>query len=463
MGGSRFATGPDPLYTPRMPPAIYETVKERCRDVLSELFERVGSPIEGPGKRDHGDIDMLVAVPKGAMASALAGKDESSDETADEENSPSNNDEISNAWDIIAAALGAVRMAKEQDRAANLAVPWPDDLEPEHDDDHGADDPGTTAAKKHIQVDVRICASVEELDWMLFKHAHGDIWNLLGSTIRPYGLTIDETALSIRVPEIERSNKRLARVELSRDPAAVLAFLGLRRDGFWDRPFASLDAMFEYAATCRLFWVRPPAAAAAAADSSPGDPPTTTARLAGLVGSDEGRAGLKANDRKRMATRPAFRAWQDEFIPACRAAGRFAPDPPSLTADEVAARVRTDAFAAFPGVREVFEARRDEFVAGRQREDITKAIRTAVPRDLDPWLRGRTVSALKKIVLLGDDEDGFGVAPDFAVRDDRGFWDVEKVVGWVGDHWEDVLGTQITVAAAAAAEDKDGRCLARRE
>ncbi len=61
----------------------------------------------------------------------------------------------------------------------------------------------------------------------LFKHAHGDIWNLLGSTIRPFGLTVDEDALWLRIPEIEKFDRKKAKIRLTSDPVEVIRFLGL--------------------------------------------------------------------------------------------------------------------------------------------------------------------------------------------------------------------------------------------
>jgi hypothetical protein len=59
----------------------------------------------------------------------------------------------------------------------------------------------------------------------LFKHAHGDLWNLIGSTIRPFGFTVDEEALWVRIPEIEKFNKKRAKVLLTRNPAETVHFL----------------------------------------------------------------------------------------------------------------------------------------------------------------------------------------------------------------------------------------------
>ncbi|EEY20163.1 predicted protein [Verticillium alfalfae VaMs.102] len=65
MGGSAFASGENPLYTPRMPSHVYELVKSRCKSALRDLYIYVASPIDGPAKRDYGDVDVLMTCARG--------------------------------------------------------------------------------------------------------------------------------------------------------------------------------------------------------------------------------------------------------------------------------------------------------------------------------------------------------------------------------------------------------------
>lgn len=64
MGGQAFSKGLNALYTPRMPPAVYRYVRDRCHALLRTLFVVVATPIEGPGKSDYGDIDIFVTMRK---------------------------------------------------------------------------------------------------------------------------------------------------------------------------------------------------------------------------------------------------------------------------------------------------------------------------------------------------------------------------------------------------------------
>lgn len=269
MGGLAFTSGKYALYTPRMPKAVYEVTKARCQEILRGLYHHVESPVDGPGKADFGDIDIFLASP---TPEASAGD---------------------YAVDIISKALGAehtiVEGSSESITASgSFAIPWPSD---ETNNGEGAD-------KKHIQVDVRVCESEDKLRWMLFKHGHGDLWQIVGSQIRPYGLTVDDSALWLRIPEIEESNKKLAKIFLTSNPPKVLDFFGLPMEGYWDQPFPSADDMFDYIASYRLMYIAPTA-------------PEPDAK------------SLKSNDRRRMKQRPIFKKWMDEFVPECRRLGQF--------------------------------------------------------------------------------------------------------------------------------------------
>lgn len=320
---------------------------------------------------------------------------------------------------------------------ATLAIPWPEDfssgdvepktknscldrLKGEQQDDEDQEKPTHDLTPRFIQVDVHICETLEKLQWMLFKHAHGDLWNLLGSTIRRFGLTIDEVGLYVRIPEIEKRDKKRAKVLLSEDPGEILRFLGLRFDGRqWEEPFASDEDIFEYAATCRLFWVTPPDVGAEG-----GDEDLTEAALA---------RKLKSNDRRRMSYRPIFRKWIEEFIPACRASGRFASPP--LTRDEV----RQDVFEYFPGVQSIYDSTLTEWRVQRQREELWKAvIKPVVPDDVGPERRSCCLSALKKIILDANDSfDGILALPN--LKDKDGLFDEDAVRVWVGENWQRVM------------------------
>lgn len=423
MGGSAFSSRGIPLSTPRMPPAVYREVRDRCHAVLREHFLCVASPIEGPAKEDHGDVDILVALEKPMIFPAAP-----ADQVERE------------GKDVLAAireSLGAEYMIIEPgDQSANLAIPWPEHLPLSSDTPTpttiGIPLDGGQGQKQqgqqqrlHIQVDVRICPTVAQLQWALFKHAHGDFWNLVGTTIRPLGLTVDEDALWLRIPEIEEFNRNRSKVRLTADPAATLDFLGFdAAAASWEEPFASVRDLFEYVASCRWFWVAPDA---------PGD---------------EGEAHkkkLKANDRRRMKFRPIFRAWVEEFLPKCRAEGRYLVEDPPEAKERTRRLVREEALARF-GVRAEYDGRLHAWRAERQRDEIRRsAIKAGVPTEgLDPAYRSCLVRALRRI-LLPDEEDGgagarpdLGIVPAAPVRLPDGLYDVAAARDFVNARWEDV-------------------------
>ncbi|KAH7127596.1 hypothetical protein EDB81DRAFT_809620 [Dactylonectria macrodidyma] len=411
MGGSAFTTGrSQPLPTPRMPRDVYDAVKTRCLAILQEHYLCVASPIDGPGKKDFGDVDILLAWPLKPSAS----KQE--------------------AFKTIAEALEATDtiVDKGKDVSGHLALPWPPQLYPASNDlQHQEPNDG----QLFIQVDVRVCDSLEYFQWMLFKHAHGDIWNLLGTTIRPYGLSVDENSLWLRIPEIEAFNRHRAKIFLTNDPVEILQFLGLPIENFWTDTFEDLDAMYEYVARCRLFWVSP-------IDPENGGPST---------GLEQDRKKLKANDRKRMNQRPGFRKWVEEFKPRCREEGRFLIKPTTRE------QVTQEAFEGFH-VQGEFESRRQEFLLEKNKEMIwTKAIKGSIP-DADPsnqreiLYRSCLVKALKRVILEGDDR--YGVLPEESLMDKNGFYVTEDVVKFIALHQDTIGRAAMDINQAAFEEHK---------
>lgn len=373
-----------------MPPAIYQAVKQQCYQALHRLYHSVASPIDGPGKVDYGDIDFLVAGPK------YTGTMESKREVA------------------IQAALGA-EFARVEGAESHYAVAWPQGE---------ASEDLSLAAKRYIQVDVSICASQQKLEWMLFKHAHGDVWSILGSVIRPFGLTVDDQALWLRIPEIEKSNRNRAKVLLTSEPNAILDFLGLPVARFWGEPFSSYGEMYEYAAQCNLFRVHQPTDA-----SIPGDDTT------GENATGGGKQGLNTSDRKRMNLRPAFRGWYDDFLPRCQAEGRYMGEVPSR--DEV----RLRAFE-LSGIEEQYQERLDEYKKEQQViyiwNDVIKGTFPATDSssDLHKQYRGCLVKALKKIILEDDRTFGIAPGPDSPMRDGHGFFILENVTDFISRYHE---------------------------
>jgi hypothetical protein len=437
-----------------MSPAVYKEVRDRCHAALRKLFLCVASPIEGPAKKDYGDVDILVALEKRMVFPPTP-----ADQTKLEG---------SEILALIQEALGAEHMIMEKGNcSANLAIPWPVDLlagpdADDNDDDlimlSGAPDaandddvivlstardsihdpkqkkeerlrqPDQQQQKLYIQVDVGICTSVRQLQWSLFKHAHGDLWNMVGTTIRPLGLTIDEQGLWIRIPEIEAAHRNRSKVLLTSEPTAILDFLGLDASGTqWEEPFGSADELFEYVASCRWFWV--------ARES-----PELTAD--GVI---EHKKQLKSNDRQRMRSRPVYRRWVEEFLPKCRAEGRSLVDNSEETKIQMRSIVHEEAFAHFEGVRAEYDARLRAWLVEQQNDEIWRTvIKGGVPQDLENEHRSCLVRALRKAFLPADPDEQphpcrSVMAASMPTRLPSGLYDIQAVRDFIKDNLE-VLG-----------------------
>lgn len=175
MGGKVFSAGHNPLYTPRMVPAVYEHVKKQCISALTPLFSRVESPVEAPEKASFGDIDILASL-EGSNFPTRASTDPS-------------------VWTRVQEVLGGVRSHHEARTGAdgnkiidskNFAIPWPTDLSADecaaqilaeadqsaatvtsegHVQGNEARETGSHPKARYIQVDVNLCGSNEEFDW----------------------------------------------------------------------------------------------------------------------------------------------------------------------------------------------------------------------------------------------------------------------------------------------------------
>jgi hypothetical protein len=395
MGGLAFASGPNPLSTPRMPLAVYEAVKNRCHEILKRYYTHVATPIEAPGKKDYGDVDFLVAGPTllchGSNIAATLGK-----------------------------ALGTEHsISGKGSSTISFALPWPKGVEGEATaSDQG---PEEGSADRFVQVDVNVCHGKDEWEWELFHHAHGDLWNILGSTIRKHGLTVNNIGLYLRIEEIELIDRKKSMILLTKQPSEVLSFLGMDEAQWW-RQFESPQAMYEYAATCRYFW----------ADDE-------------VKEIDEDKKALKHNDRKRMNLRPVFRKWVEEFIPECRASGMYNRQPP------LREQVRADAFERF-GVKDEYDQRLVAWRRERQTEEVWRdVIKAGLPTEDVAWdLRAAAIRGLKAIIIEGDLSDG--VVPPKPLKTADGFYDMEVVVEFVRDYWQHVGTIQIEKQNARAAE-----------
>lgn len=212
----------------------------------------------------------------------------------------------------------------------------------------------------------------------------------------------------------------MSKVQLTTDPADILHFFGMKVEGYWEKPFNSVDELIEYATSCRFFQVQ---------EAPEGDPDE-----AGTIGGEEGRKKLKANDRRRMGQREVYRRWINEYIPSLRAQGKFLRRSGHTSIAEARAAVRDEAFARFH-VGPEYHVRLREFRLKRDSEQMKAFIKELIPTDMDPHRRSCLVSAMIKILM--EDDTSFGPVP-VGHRDAEGFYNKEVARSFIQSNMAEV-------------------------
>jgi hypothetical protein len=418
MGGQAFAHLSPPLPTPRIPPEIYTQVLTTTHTLLQHHFEVVRSALEAPEKETYGDIDILVFEPK--------------------PNSPLNGVTFSpQVATLLGNIIGTKHCILEKGgHTMNFAIPWPQ-----------SPNSRERIEARFVQIDIKICPTLKMLEWELFHGAHGDLWNILGSTIRKFGLTVNNLGMHLRIPEIELKDRKKSMILLTDEPNTILNFLGLDEEKWW-KEFGSREEMFEYAAGCRMFWVKDLEEEDEDEESGKG-----REEIEGQEGGVEGKKKLKHNDRQRMAKRPIFREWMDEFIPKCRAEGRFTD---SSNGNVTREQIRDEAFAHFdPTIKTTYETRLREWKLATHTDELWRLdLKGSVPEDIDPQFRAASIRTLKAVIMEGETFEGKEV-PEVARNEEvsdsdtfnqsgrllttdflQGFWDADKVRAWVKENWQ---------------------------
>ncbi|CAE7023650.1 hypothetical protein PTNB73_02184 [Pyrenophora teres f. teres] len=214
MGGRAFKS----LHCPRIPPAEYVQVKEQVMAALRTLFVHVVVPTEIPDKTDYGDVDFLVCGPHYSAG-------------------PHTIDSF--PWDTSVRCIKAL-LDTEHGRRGFLTKDCMYFAVRSGEGDH------------FIQVDVKVCFRPEMFHWVHFELNYASNSKIIGSMIKPLGLTIDPEGLHIRVKEIEESNFPGSMVFVSKDPKDVLRIVRLDRR-ILNGGFKSQVELYEYLASSWLF------------------------------------------------------------------------------------------------------------------------------------------------------------------------------------------------------------------
>lgn len=139
---------------------------------------------------------------------------------------------------------------RQRRKRAGIPVTPPEWAEPEQAATAERDD-------RFVQVNIRICPSLESLEWLLFRHSHEDLWTILNQTMHEYHLLVDHVGLWLQHPDVLYERQPLTKVLLTSEPVRCLQFLGLPVKRYFEGPFIDIDEMFEYMALCEEFQVLP--------------------------------------------------------------------------------------------------------------------------------------------------------------------------------------------------------------
>lgn len=208
MGGQAFLkpgkNGEPALNIPRMSSSTYKHLRDEYLQKAAGLYAKVICPREAPEKVDHGDIDILVST----MLPSASEAD-------------------------LQATFNASRTFNNGE-VRSFAIPCAV--------------PGETCPT-HAQLDIHTCG--DNIDWLAFMHAYGDVWTILGALIRDSGFTPTNKGLHVRLAELEATDRKASMIWLSKDPSDIMQFLGLDAK-IYDNGFGTEQQLFEWITGCRL-------------------------------------------------------------------------------------------------------------------------------------------------------------------------------------------------------------------
>ncbi|KAI6122495.1 hypothetical protein EDD16DRAFT_765749 [Pisolithus croceorrhizus] len=219
MGGKAFSNDLPSGSFPRLPSRLYQDLKDRLTPLLRTIYTLVEVPPETPGKKDHGDIDFVVAQPIRENGDDMATK--------------------------VGQVLGAVKSVEmDGNRTSNYA------LELNQEDcmllaSNGLQSP-LPIQKIYLQVDVRVCLDAEEWELLKVMHGYGDLGIIIASIARCHNLILGTKGLKVSSPPPDPA------IYLSKSPHAILEYMGLSMDR-WKEGFTTVEETFIFASTSRFF------------------------------------------------------------------------------------------------------------------------------------------------------------------------------------------------------------------
>ena len=366
MGGQAFArlgpNGATPLQIPRMSPQRYELLRDHFLQLLNPYFAKVVAPPEAPEKTDYGDIDILVeqhAFRQGLSAQEIAG---------------------------LVEAERYVTTGSSESFAVKLPLERGDETVP------------------FTQLDIHKCHH-GYLEWEYFTKSYGDLWQIVGLTIRNLGLTASDQGLHVRIPEIEVENARHSRVFMTQDPIRAMRFIGLDHARF-AAGFSTESEMFAWIATGRLF------------------------------NGENCVSRQGSNDRQRLRKRPQFRRFVEEWVPNNRHLWMDKQVPSR-------SQVLHEALREFD-IESAYKERLEHWRKAQAEKQTVAKLASIIPLE-NPEKLNLTIRGLKRWVYMSPWE-GLEIRSE-AVMEPQGQCSFSAavhefsegaVLRWVENHWQEV-------------------------
>ncbi|KAF1977754.1 hypothetical protein BU23DRAFT_587284 [Bimuria novae-zelandiae CBS 107.79] len=329
MGGHAFRN----LNCPRIPPDIYFKVRDQTTSALRKLLTHVVIPTEMPAKPSYGDVEFLVSafLPTSPASATVLDYPLM----------------ISIIKDLLHTPHG--KRGYLNPDVMYFAVPVP-----------GLDSEVDT----WIQIDVKVCDAEDEqgFAWHQFQPNYASRLKMIGSLMKPLGLTISPSGLHVRVEEMEGINFAGSMVFVSREAGDVLRVLGLDRR-FLHGGFGEVEEeVYQYFASTWIF-----------------NPAHYAARL------EEEKYQKHIEDRAAP-----WVYFLTEWVPAqfTQYPGyRIYDDETSLEEwrERTRAAVKEKVFTMFPGITQTFYTKRAAHLREVEEGRLRQVLMEAIPEGLEGW------------------------------------------------------------------------------
>ncbi|QDS69409.1 hypothetical protein FKW77_004945 [Venturia effusa] len=282
------------LYTPRLPPRVYEAMKDFVKGKLEVLFNHVVIPIEHPEKADHGDVDVLVCGFKDGLCSER---------------------KIFDLRAAIALQLGAdePRSWCDGNQTGFFAVSVPPSIrrlasvsEPDSEESMLG-----SSSQYWVQIDVQIVRAEAQLGWHRFRIDHATLQPILTLGLRPAGFIFMNDGFYIRIPGPDRpfgeKYPKTPLIFLTSDVSQLLQFLGLPLEPYC-KAFNSCETYWSWVSSARYLareYLQPRT-----------DVEDENADKDGRPSKDKKVSGYKSGLAYYFSRRDSMRKFTEQWLPA---------------------------------------------------------------------------------------------------------------------------------------------------